>query len=191
MDPLYRYAIPALWMTWGAYWMVSAWSVKTTARQESYASLAAHVVPMFVTFVLVFSPRILPWGLLGERMYPDGEIIHWVAVAIVAAGLAFATWARIHLGRNWSGVVMVKTDHELIRSGPYGLVRHPIYTGLLVAVAGTAIARGEWRGPLGTLILLIALWRKLQNEERMMGETFGDQYAKYKAEVAALIPFVL
>ena len=95
------------------------------------------------------------------------------------------------LGRNWSGVVTVKQDHELIRSGPYRYVRHPIYTGLLIAFAGSAIARGEWRGILALAIVFAALWRKLRLEERWMIETFGDAYLRYRAEVRALIPFVL
>ena len=95
------------------------------------------------------------------------------------------------LGRNWSGIVTVKQDHELVRSGPYRWVRHPIYTGLLIAFVGTAISRGEWRGVLAVLIVFAALWRKLQLEERWMIETFGDAYLRYRAEVRALIPFVL
>jgi protein-S-isoprenylcysteine O-methyltransferase Ste14 len=88
-------------------------------------------------------------------------------------------------------VVTVKSDHELIRSGPYRFVRHPIYSGMLLAMAGTSVARGEWRGLLAVLILFVTLWWKLQHEERWMGETFGDDYAKYRSEVSALIPFVI
>jgi protein-S-isoprenylcysteine O-methyltransferase Ste14 len=130
-------------------------------------------------------------GFLGERVLPDGPTVHWIAAAIVAAGLAFTVWARIHLGRNWSGTVTVKNDHELIRSGPYRFVRHPIYSGALLAIAATSFARGDWRGPLAVLILFVTLWRKLQHEERWMCEAFGEDYAKYRSEVFALIPFVI
>jgi len=100
-------------------------------------------------------------------------------------------WARVHLGGNWSGIVTLKEDHELVRRGPYRWVRHPIYSGLLLAIAGSAVVRGEWRGFLALAIAFAALWRKLKLEERWLGETFGEQYAAYRRRVSALIPFVL
>jgi len=117
--------------------------------------------------------------------------VYLVGVLVLAGGLAFTVWARVILGRNWSGTVTLKEGHELIRSGPYRFVRHPIYTGLLVAFAGSAIARGEWRGLVALAIAFAALWRKLKLEERWLGETFGDAYERYRAEVPALIPFLL
>jgi len=93
-------------------------------------------------------------------------------VLIVAAGLGFTVWARIHLGRNWSGTVTLKQGHEFVRSGPYRYVRHPIYTGLLAAFAGSALARGELRGIVAVAIAFAALWRKLKLEERWLGEAF-------------------
>jgi protein-S-isoprenylcysteine O-methyltransferase Ste14 len=124
-------------------------------------------------------------------MWPESLVMFWIGAATLAAGLAFSVWARVHLGKNWSGVVTIKEDHELIRSGPYALARHPIYTGILVAFIGTAIARNEWRGLVAVVIVFAALWRKLKLEERWLGETFGDRYAKYRDEVAALIPYLL
>jgi protein-S-isoprenylcysteine O-methyltransferase Ste14 len=103
--------------------------------------------------------------------------------------MLFSVWARVHLGGNWSGIVTIKHDHELIASGPYAIVRHPIYTGLLVAFIGSAMARGEWRGVLAVLIAWVALWRKLRLEERWMGERFGQQYEAYCRRVPALLPF--
>jgi protein-S-isoprenylcysteine O-methyltransferase Ste14 len=109
-------------------------------------------------------------------------------VALVAAGLFFACWARHVLGRNWSGVVTLKDDHELIRTGPYRFVRHPIYTGLLLAFVGCAVARDEWRGVLAVVIAYVSLWRKSLLEERWMIDTFGDAYRRFRSEVPALIP---
>jgi protein-S-isoprenylcysteine O-methyltransferase Ste14 len=130
-------------------------------------------------------------GVLGERFLPDAPATFWAGFAIVALGLGFTVWARVVLGRNWSGIVTVKQDHELVTEGPYRWVRHPIYTGLVVAFAGSATARGEWRGVLAVLIVFVALWRKLTLEERWMIETFGDAYLRYREKVRALIPFVL
>jgi len=92
---------------------------------------------------------------------------------------------------NWSQAVTLKEDHELITSGPYALVRHPIYTGLLIAFAGSAIARGEWRGLLAVALVFVALWRKLKLEERWMRSHFGEAYETYSRRVSALLPYVI
>ena len=107
---------------------------------------------------------------------------------ITALGLALTVWARLVLGTNWSGSVTVKQDHTLVRRGPYRMVRHPIYTGLLLAFAGSALARGEWRGLLAVLIAWLALWRKWRLEERWMAETFGPAYSDYAARTPAIFP---
>jgi protein-S-isoprenylcysteine O-methyltransferase Ste14 len=130
-----------------------------------------------------------PWGVLTLRLWPRAFGVYLLGLALLVAGLGVAVWARAYLGRNWSGTVSVKEGHELIRTGPYAYVRHPIYTGLLAAVLGTAIASGTVRAALGFLIILAALARKLRAEEVFMRETFPDEYPRYSAEVPALIPF--
>ncbi|MGC4029019.1 MAG: isoprenylcysteine carboxylmethyltransferase family protein [Steroidobacteraceae bacterium] len=97
--------------------------------------------------------------------------------------------ARARIGRNWSGTVTLKQDYELIATGPYALVRHPIYTGLLLAIVGSALARDEWRGVLAMIIAWLAIWRKLRLEERWLQEQFGPSYAEYARRVPALVPF--
>jgi protein-S-isoprenylcysteine O-methyltransferase Ste14 len=182
--------IGTLWAAWAVYWFVAARVVKETRREESLLSRAGHIVPLGIAAWMLWTPT-LPQHFLEGRFLPDAPATYWTGVVLVAAGLLFAIWARNVLGRNWSGTVTLKQDHELIRSGPYDYVRHPIYTGLLIAFAGSAIARGEWRGVLALAIAFAALWRKLRLEERWMIETFGDAYRRYQAEVRALIPFVL
>jgi protein-S-isoprenylcysteine O-methyltransferase Ste14 len=114
-----------------------------------------------------------------------------VTDCIVVAGAAFTVWARITLGRNWSAEVTFKQDHELIESGPYALVRHPIYTGLIVMALGTAINYGRAIG-FGLLVALIGgLWWKARQEERMMSRHFPGAYAEYRTRVRAIIPFVM
>ena len=190
MESVYIYLIPALWVAWGVYWLIAAADVKTTARSESAASRAAHLLPLAIAGMLLVTSR-LPIPFLYSHLFEPTLATFWLGAGIVAAGLVFAVWARAILGRNWSGTVTLKQDHELIRSGPYRWVRHPIYTGLLLGFLGTAIALAEWRGVFALLIVLAALWRKLRHEERWLGEIFGADYAKYRSEVAALIPFVL
>ncbi|HSY46952.1 MAG TPA: isoprenylcysteine carboxylmethyltransferase family protein [Steroidobacteraceae bacterium] len=185
---LYRQLITLLWLAWALYWIVSAANSKTTRRRESLGSRLAHILPLILGGVLL-AGNALPWRGLHDRLWPRSLTAYWIGVALLAAGLAFTVWARVHLGRNWSGSVTVKEGHELIRSGPYRYVRHPIYTGLLAALLGSAIASGTVRAVLGLLIIAAALLRKLRVEERFMRETFPGEYQRYSEQTPALIPF--
>ena len=108
-----------------------------------------------------------------------------------AAGLLFSVWTRLHLGNNWSQTVTIKEDHELITSGPYSLVRHPIYSGLLTGFIGSAIALDKWRGIVAVLLVFIVLWHKLRLEEKWMHSQFGEAYESHSIKVAILIPYLL
>src|SRR5215469_11506448 len=188
-DPhFYRHLIAWLWCAWALYWGLTALSSKATVRRESLAARIGYVAALVVGAVLIAWPAP-PWTLLGARLWPRSFGAYWFGVALLAAGLAFAVWARVHLGRNWSGSVTVKEGHELIRTGPYALVRHPIYTGLIIAVAGTAITSGTVRALLGLAIVAASLAWKLRAEESFMRETFRGEYERYSAQVPALIPF--
>jgi protein-S-isoprenylcysteine O-methyltransferase Ste14 len=183
-----RQLMLGMWLAWLLYWLVSAATAKPTQRRESLASRLSHVLPLMVGVYLIISPRLpIPW--LSAALLPDVPARYGLALVLVAAGLGFTVWARVHLGRNWSGDVTQKEGHELVRSGPYAYVRHPIYTGLLLALLGSAIALGEPRGFLGVLIVLGAFWRKLRIEEGFMRELFHEQYVRYMNEVPALVPF--
>ncbi len=185
----YRFLFPAMWLAWAAYWWALSRSVKATARREPVFSRLLHIVPLVLAVVLLWRPGFaIP--VLGERFMPLALWPFWTGAALTLAGLLFAVWARVHIGRNWSGIVTVKEGHELITSGPYRFVRHPIYTGLLLAVAGSALARGDWSAVLAFALVFLALWRKLKIEERWMREHFGDLYQTYIQRAAALIPFV-
>jgi protein-S-isoprenylcysteine O-methyltransferase len=113
-----------------------------------------------------------------------------VGYGLLLAGMFFAGWARIFLGGNWSSNVTLKEDHTLVRSGPYRIVRHPIYTGLLVALLGTAIALGPLRCFLGVILAAVAWKIKSITEERFMVQQFGDQYTHYRMQVKALVPYI-
>lgn len=185
-DPYFhRHLIAWLWCAWALYWAVTALSTKTTVRRQALTARIGYLAALVVAALLI----AWPWGWLGTRLWPRSFGAYWCGVALLAAGLAFSVWARVYLGRNWSGSVTVKEQHELIRSGPYALVRHPIYTGLIVAVAGTAITSGTVRALLAFCFIAASLWWKLQSEERFMRETFPGEYERYGAEVPALIPF--
>jgi protein-S-isoprenylcysteine O-methyltransferase Ste14 len=191
MRALYHYLIPGLWLVWIAYWRISAADVKPTQRHESPGSRAAHLLPLLIAAVLLWIRGDTEDGWLFQRFLTRSVTLFWIGTAITAAGLGFSAWARVHLGRNWSATVTVKQDHELIRTGPYAIVRHPIYTGVLFGFIGTALAIGQWRGVLAVAIVFVAFWRKLRLEERWMSETFGEAYQLYRARTRALIPFLL
>jgi protein-S-isoprenylcysteine O-methyltransferase Ste14 len=180
--------ILGLWCGWGAYWMLSAVRNKATRRRESGASRLAHTLPLAIGATLM-AWHARRWSALAFRLWPASLTAYWIGVALIIAGLAFAIWARVHLGGNWSGTVTVKQGHELIRSGPYAYVRHPIYTGLIAALLGTAIASGTVHAAIGLAIIVGSFLRKLRTEEDFMRETFPGEYERYCATVPALIPF--
>lgn len=190
MPLIYRYAFPAMWLSWAVYWWAASRNVKVAVRRESLASGLSHMVPLAVAALLFWAPRA-SMGVLSQRFLPLTAWPFWVGSFLTACGLLFTVWARLHLGKNWSGTVTIKHGHELITSGPYALVRHPIYTGLLLALLASALALGEWRGLLAFALAGGAFWLKLRLEERWMRRQFGDAYLEYARRVAAVVPFVL
>ena len=188
MTLIYRLLFPALWLSWVFYWWLAARGTKHTERKEPVASRLLHMVPLMLAAILLWADR-LPGRVLNMRPFAWAPWQFWAAVLVTAAGLLFTVWARVHLGRNWSGTVTIKQDHELIMTGPYALVRHPIYTGLVLAFIGTGFARGDWRGLLAAVMACAALWPKLRLEERWMAERFGARYEEYSRRVPALVPF--
>ena len=125
------------------------------------------------------------------RIVPDSPLAGVTGILLTIAGLSFSWWARHHLGKYWSSMVEVKVGHRLIRTGPYGFVRNPMYAGILVAFPGAAIAIGEVLAFVVFLIGFVSVWVKIKAEERILTEKFGEEYLHYKREVKALIPFVL
>ena len=188
--------IGVLWLVFAIVWLVAAFTSKRSKQRQTYGSRILQGVLMFVSMLFIFnfwnvfnSSSIGGW--LTARLIPATPFWALLGAVLAVAGVLFCFWARAILGRNWSGTVTIKQDHELILRGPYAFVRHPIYTGLLVGMLGTAIIFGYVRCFIGVLICGFALWLKLQIEERFMLQQFGDQYTHYRQRVRALVPFVL
>ena len=181
--------VGSMWLAWAAYWLWSSRHVKRVRRRESTFSRAAHLVPLTLAAALLATPSLPGW--LGERWLAAGPMSGIAGASLVALGLALSVWARRILGGNWSATVTLKEEHEIVQTGPYSVVRHPIYTGLLIALGGSAVVRGEWRGVVAFAIAATALWRKLRIEERWLTEAFGLRYADYVRRTRALIPFIL
>ena len=189
MNVLHNYLFPALWWLWGAYWYVSSFFASAPKRVQNPAARLFHQLEIVLVIALLAFPG-LGYGWLGSRIVPRTEATFLFGALLLVLGLGFAVWARRHLGQYWSGHVTLKPGHRLIRTGPYALVRHPIYTGILLALLGTAIAVDEVRGVVAILIATESFVRKLRIEERWLTEEFGTEYEGYRREVKALIPGV-
>jgi protein-S-isoprenylcysteine O-methyltransferase Ste14 len=179
----------ALWILLLGVWFIAAPFSRKTVRRESLGSRLRYMVPAIAAGFVMSRPRI-GIDFLDAHWSPAVPWVGVLSVALTALGIGFALWARFTLGRNWSGSVTLKQDHELIRTGPYALARHPIYTGFLTAFFGTALARGTAHSFLGLLVIALAFILKLRTEERLMQEQFGNDYVKYRQRVRALIPGV-
>ncbi len=182
-------SIGYIWEALGLVWVVGLAFTKRSVRSQNHGTLAFHLVLALFGFALVGS-RYFRQGWLGMRFLPDTSAWAITGLALTLIGCLFAIWARLTLGANWSGRATVKAGHELIVSGPYAVARHPIYTGLLLAAAGTAMARGEWRCILGIVLIALAFAIKIGQEEKLMLETFPLAYPEYRQGVKALIPGV-
>jgi protein-S-isoprenylcysteine O-methyltransferase len=180
-------AIGCTWGALGLVWLIGLAFTKRTVRSQRSGARAFHMVLVLFGFALVGS-RYFRQGWLGVRFLPDTPTWAVMGLVLTLVGCLFAIWARLTLGGNWSGRATVKANHELIVSGPYALARHPIYMGLLLAAAGTGLARGEWRCILGIVLIALAFAIKIGQEERLMLQTFPLAYPQYRQRVKALIP---
>jgi protein-S-isoprenylcysteine O-methyltransferase Ste14 len=190
MNVFYHWSFPVIWIGYLVYWQIAAIGTKTTQRIESIPSRVFRSVLLFAGVLLICWPRIpLPW--LYRHFLPQSAWAFFLGAAITVAGLLFSIWARVILGTNWSRSVTIKQNHELITFGPYALVRHPIYTGLLTAFLGTAIALTQFRGLLAFVLIFLSLGYKLRLEEKWMRSQFGDTYLNYCRHTTALIPWLI
>ena len=187
---LYESFFPVVWIVFVLYWQIKAADSKATQRLEPAASRILRVLIFLIAIVLLLTTRI-PLRWLYLQLWPAGLLPFWLGAAVTIAGLLFAVWAREHLGSNWSRSVTIKQGHDLITTGPYAVVRHPIYTGILTGFLGMAIAISQVRGFIVFVLIFLALWIKLRREEQWMRSQFGEAYATYARQTAALVPYLL
>ncbi len=186
----YKAFFPVVWILFFVYWQIKSAKTKTTQRLEPAASRILRLFIFLIAIALLLTTRIpLPW--LYHQLWPVGLWPFWLGAAVTIAGLLFADWARGYLGSNWSRSVTIKQDHELITTGPYAFVRHPIYTGILTGFLGMAIAVSQVRGFIVLILFFLAFWMKLRMEEQWMRSQFGEAYAAYARQTAALVPYLL
>ena len=178
-----------LWLVGLVVWVIGAFRTKRTTRRQSRSSRWLQAALAILAVEIGFA-RPFASGCLGQPFISASAAAQYAGVALTAAGVAFAIWARLVLGSNWSGIVTVKEGHTLMDRGPYAIVRHPIYSGVLLAYIGTAIVFGEVRVLIAFVFVLALILSKIAIEERFMTQEFGVQYSEYKQRVKALIPFV-
>ena len=189
MFPSVPQLIRDLWFLFLLVWFVGAFFTKHAVRKQTAVTRLREVgLGVLAGFVAV-SPLldVAPFNSKFLLDTPAGAV---AGLLLTFVGIAFTIWARFSLGSNWSGHVTLKQDHALVTSGPYALVRHPIYSGILLAILGTAVAYRELRGLLALAIIFIAFVLKSRLEETFMLQHFGAQYSDYAQRVKALIPFV-
>jgi protein-S-isoprenylcysteine O-methyltransferase Ste14 len=182
------WASGALWLAFIIYWSGAAKNAAATSSSESLTSRQVHQLLMYGALLIA----LLPVPGLRRRWLPVSPWIHVsIGLAIQVSSALLAIWARKHLGRNWSGAITKKVDHQLIRTGPYRVLRHPIYSAMLGMFLGTAVVSGELHGLVGWLIISLAYWRKVRLEEQHLRNTFGVDYDDYRKKSWALIPGLL
>lgn len=176
-----------LWVVFSVYWSAAAKNSAAAKSSESVKSTALHQTLLNVALLLLF----IPVPGLRLRFRPDAFYFIPIGLGLQAAFILLAVWARRHLGRNWSAEVRVAQGHELVRTGPYRMVRHPIYTAMFGMFIGTAIVSGRLHALVAVAILAAAYQRKIRHEEQRMSEEFGAAYGEYKRASWALVPWLL
>jgi protein-S-isoprenylcysteine O-methyltransferase Ste14 len=190
MEPLAKNIISASWGIFFVVWVLAALFTKRTVYHESGGRRLRYIIPIVFGSYLVFRGYRFgpPFNI---HLVSQSDAVLDAAAILCLCGLGYCLWARVVLGRNWSGTVTLKEDHELIVRGPYRLVRHPIYTGLLAMLIATWMEQAHIAGMTGLVLIFISLWIKSNYEEEVMRKQFPEQYAAYGERVKRIIPFIL
>jgi protein-S-isoprenylcysteine O-methyltransferase Ste14 len=182
--------IRTAWIITAVVWFFGMAFAKPRARTGSPWVRLIYLALAIVGGFCVGDKRLY-WGWLGERFLPFSVNILFLGAVLTVIGCALAIWARAVLGSNWSGTPDVKRGHTLVQSGPYALTRHPIYTGFLTAILGTGLAVARYRAILGFLLVLGSILLKIGQEEKLMSESFPEDYPSYRRRVKTLVPWLL
>jgi protein-S-isoprenylcysteine O-methyltransferase Ste14 len=175
------------WIVFVLYWIVSAIRTGDTLQTESFASRYAILLIEVAGFVLLFR-HSAGIGFLGNQFMHRTLASAIVGSILTSMGIGLAIWARYHLAEYWSARITIKEDHQLIRTGPYARLRHPIYSGIVLAAIGSAVVIDQWRCVLGVCLVLIGYCIKARKEETMLTQQFGDAFREHQKHAGFLIP---
>jgi protein-S-isoprenylcysteine O-methyltransferase Ste14 len=178
-----------LWVALGIYWLIAAFFVKRTVKQQSDWQRVFYLFLVTIAFILLFT-KDFNFSFLYAHIFPQNDFWKITGLGLCIAGLSFCVCARVHLGENWSGTITIKEDHELVQNGPYAITRNPIYTGLLFGFLGCSMSEGLLKGYLGIPLVVAGLLMKIAKEELFMTEAFGEKFLHYKMKVKRLMPFI-
>jgi protein-S-isoprenylcysteine O-methyltransferase Ste14 len=188
MNPYYWLHLATIaWLIFLVYWFISARKLKSVKQREPRGERLVQIMVMAVAYILMFNDQ-MSRGWLGIRFIEASPAIGKFGLALTVAGIAFAIWARWHLGENWSATVTLKEGHELINTGPYRRIRHPIYTGMLLAFVGTALTLGEYRALISIGIVLVAFYAKAKKEEQFLAQEFGEKFREHSRRTGMFLP---
>jgi protein-S-isoprenylcysteine O-methyltransferase Ste14 len=177
------------WLVLGLVWLPGYFTSKKTVARPERGKQVGAILFIWAGFALVFNPG--GFGtLLGIRLTLQTGLPAQMGLALDLLGVLFAIWARLTIGRNWSNIMALKEKHELVQTGPYSIVRHPIYTGMLLAVLGTAMTTGSLASYLGFICMLIGLLIRIQSEDRLMARQFPETHPAYRQRTRKLVPFI-
>ena len=178
-----------IWLCWVASWIAASfWSGRTKSHVRTIDSWV-YRLPILLGAILLTPPIERLLGVV--QLYRLGDVWIYVLAVVVVLGLSFTWWGRIHLGRLWSNAITHKEDHRIVDTGPYGVVRHPIYTGQIIALLATGIAVGNWAAILGVCLISLGEWQKGRMEERFLSAELGaEAYGAYCRRVPMIIPFL-
>ncbi|MBC9929111.1 methyltransferase family protein [Chitinophaga qingshengii] len=174
------------WLVFGCCWL----TLRNRTKENVQLRTTRQRWMGFIGYCVIFVSLYLPL-FTGTRLLPALSALQAAGALLCIGGIALCIWSRLLLGTNWSGGVAAKKDHELIVKGPYRLIRHPIYTGFITALAGTSLVSGGSAALIATLVCAMALYLKIEQEETLLNELFPGTYAAYQQQTRKLIPFIL
>jgi len=194
------FAISVTWLAWlASWWLAAVWKKRAIKRPSTVLEIL-HLVPTVTGAVMLFSTHA-PLGEPSRQVLNTRPVVEpiqvwvtpppagWACFAVVVAGCLFCWWARLHLGQLWSGDITLKADHRVVDTGPYRLVRHPIYTGLILAALGTALEKATLLAFAGVVLITFGFWLKARFEERFLRAELGrEAYDAYAARTPMLVP---
>jgi protein-S-isoprenylcysteine O-methyltransferase Ste14 len=184
----WRELIDVPWIVFVVYWAVAAMRTRRTQKRESAGSRYSVMVLLFTGYGLIFLSEKIRTGVLHAQIVAPNAPFAMTGVVLTWLGIGLALWARWHLAENWSGRITIKEGHELIRTGPYAHLRHPIYSGLDLATIGTVLVINRWGCLMGAVLVIVAYWIKARKEEAMLSTRFGEAFQEHCRRTGFLFP---